>query len=1067
MKLLKIFVFIFLISLGYLLKTTDVNAEICADWDEARQYCEESPAVPLDFCGGTPPSGTFCAKGTVCPLCNDDCCFSSSGCCSGATDWTKYELKCIEVQFQDLFGYMWIEKEQVCSIGDKCLPGATNLNAGKCNCSTGGVYKYCCDAFGSPIGCSPYGSGPQDDGIYPPEGECPGGWEVNGTTVRDSPCTPIVPPTVIDGECSETTYQACDEGDVASANGDGTWFCLGIDGGSNATCIWQKFYKCLSDNCVQTSSYYNPTPSVQTSYGTTIYRYITDCNNNGSCGVSSGSCTSGTLSWIDSVGSDGFYNWNCVGSCDGSTASCSSAAAPTPVDGVCGSSTGTCNPGNLSWIDSVGSDGFYNWNCVGTNGGSTASCSSAAAPTPVDGVCGSSTGTCNVGNLSWIDSVGSDGFYNWNCVGTNGGSTASCSSAAAPTPVDGVCGSSTGTCNVGNLSWIDIVGSDGTYNWNCVGTNGGSTASCSSASCTPVSGSCGVSSGSCNNGNLSWIDSVGSDGFYNWNCVGSCGGSTASCSSASCTPSNGVDGICGSSDGQVFASTPSTNLCSSGTASSVILSGSTYSWTCLGAIGTCGGSDGTDDSCSATANSAPTFSSFDIRNINNTSATAESGRNHICQSIFTGTGSPDTARFVVVYSDAQTGSDIDYIQLRIGSETFTDNTLSVSGNLATAVFDLSTAFVTSRQLESVHTLAADINGSITSFADTSRDFKYWDCLVSASGTAYNGTDTGAICSDSDSFINPIDSSLGYDLLMNDVGPGSGDDKSMTVTSPTYSSGSNSLIWGRDYLFDLSNFAGSDPSQIRLNGSSCSNIQFTIDNSVIDPYSSSTSFVADFSSIIDQDPWWQVSDGGVISNNTVNNRVPVTCLTNCKISLNGLVSAVNINNTGKSLSEAQSWYYSGSSARLANVNTNYSYFYNQYFVKNGIGTVLTGNKTIADISGTGIYFVSGDLTIDNNKIINSGEFLMIIVNGNINVSETVDRIDGIFVANDINATGNGSNQLVFNGSLFAFNNINFSRSYSNVSLNNANPAIVVNHNPQLLFNLPGSVTKVLTNWQWGN
>ena len=55
-----------------------------------------------------------------------------------------------------------------------------------------------------------------------------------------------------------------------------------------------------------------------------------------------------------------------------------------------------------------------------------------------------------------------------------------------------------------------------------------------------------------------------------------------------------VNGVCGSADGQTFESTPASNLCSAGSAGTVTLSDTTYSWDCNGLNG------GTDDSCTAT-----------------------------------------------------------------------------------------------------------------------------------------------------------------------------------------------------------------------------------------------------------------------------------------------------------------------------------------------------------------------------------------------------------------------------------------------------------------------------------
>ena len=55
-----------------------------------------------------------------------------------------------------------------------------------------------------------------------------------------------------------------------------------------------------------------------------------------------------------------------------------------------------------------------------------------------------------------------------------------------------------------------------------------------------------------------------------------------------------VNGACGSADGGTFSSTPTTNLCTTGTATEVTLESTTYSWDCEGSGG------GTTDNCTAT-----------------------------------------------------------------------------------------------------------------------------------------------------------------------------------------------------------------------------------------------------------------------------------------------------------------------------------------------------------------------------------------------------------------------------------------------------------------------------------
>jgi len=559
-------------------------------------------------------------------------------------------------------------------------------------------------------------------------------------------------------------------------------------------------------------------------------------------------------------------------------------------------------------------------------------------------------------------------------------------------------------------------------------------------------------------------------GKFTWSCKGKCTGGTANCSATKCSP---VNGVCGSSNGGTFASMPTANLCSSVGTSTVadsIASDGKFNWNCNGSC------NGTIAGCIATKDSPPVLTSFLIKNADGTTVSADANsRNQICQSNFVSSSNPTMAQFTVTYTDNQGGSDVKNIDIQIGSKTFTSSSLTVSGNNATAVFNIARSQILSTSLESISAIGYDVDSALvpSTLVSTGRSFKFWDCKVSVTGTGYDGSATGSSCSN-DSFTTTVSNEIVYGLTMNDVSAFD-EDQIMTVNSPAYTSGTNSLTWGRDYLFKLSNFPGTDPT-IRLNGAASCTSQITLNASVVDPYQDTMSFTADFTSVLDQDSWWQANDGGVISNNKINSRVPVTCTTdNCKISLGSLVTAPLIDNTGRSETESQSWFYGGidslnSNAKLADVNKNYSYFYKQYLVKNGIGITAVGNKTIASVNDlgndtNGIYFIDGNLMINGN-LDAGGKFLMIIVNGNITVNQNTTRVDGILVANNIYAVDNG--QLVFNGSLFAANTIDFSgRSFATKSDNNVNPVVKVNYKPELIFKIPSKLTKILANWQWGN
>jgi len=116
---------------------------------------------------------------------------------------------------------------------------------------------------------------------------------------------------------------------------------------------------------------------------------------------------------------------------------------PPPVNGVCGSANGVesgtmpgsnlCSTGTSSSVTETGNT-TWNWNCAGTNGGSTAACTAPVQPVAVNGVCGSANGTAvsstpttNLCSTGAATSVTGSGPWSWNCLGTSGGSNASCS----------------------------------------------------------------------------------------------------------------------------------------------------------------------------------------------------------------------------------------------------------------------------------------------------------------------------------------------------------------------------------------------------------------------------------------------------------------------------------------------------------------------------------------------------------------------------------------------------------------------------------------------------------------
>ena len=306
--------------------------------------------------------------------------------------------------------------------------------------------------------------------------------------------------------------------------------------------------------------------------------------------------------------------------------SCTDNCTHNPVNGSCGSSHGQsmvvaptenlCNTGVLRNPPGVADgSGAYTWHCNGQYGGTDAACSS---PKPVHGQCGSANqaivmsapsggSACAAGSPG---SMSGSNPWTWTCSGSSGGTTASCASRA-PTTVHGQCGTSHGgayvstptdLCNTGAASGVTTTAS--TYEWTCSGGGepSGSNASCSANRVTTVNGACGSANGVvtasapssnlCVSGTATAVASNATT--YTWNCNGggSPVGSNASCSAPKATTENGV---CGPSNGGTYSSAPASGLCSAGVQSGVTTNAGSYTWSCNGA----GVPVGSNVSCSA------------------------------------------------------------------------------------------------------------------------------------------------------------------------------------------------------------------------------------------------------------------------------------------------------------------------------------------------------------------------------------------------------------------------------------------------------------------------------------
>jgi hypothetical protein len=194
--------------------------------------------------------------------------------------------------------------------------------------------------------------------------------------------------------------------------------------------------------------------------------------------------------------------------------------------------------------------------------------------------------------LGWrATGLNTAGLPNPNCSGSG---TVTFSVTAEP-PTNGICGRDNGASLTGSPIFFCSSGivanfaGTGPWSWTCSGYNGGTDSSCS-ASAKVVNGICGPANGIatanpntlelCSQGLYSAVVYATYSTPWSWTCKGYGGGSDASCAA----PALAIDGACGSASGTSPATAPTTNLCSTGTESTVTGGGNPWVWQCYGNV---------------------------------------------------------------------------------------------------------------------------------------------------------------------------------------------------------------------------------------------------------------------------------------------------------------------------------------------------------------------------------------------------------------------------------------------------------------------------------------------------
>jgi len=490
-------------------------------------------------------------------------------------------------------------------------------------------------------------------------------------------------------------------------------------------------------------------------------------------------------------------------------------------------------------------------------------------------------------------------------------------------------------------------------------------------------------------------------------------------------------------------------------------------------------------------NAPPTFSSLIIKNVDGGVVAGESGgttlRNHICQTTFQNSSSSKKVIFEASVNDLDGATDIDTATLTWNGRNYSMTKGYSSGTGATMVVtvDYSIFSATVTDVYDLFVTVTDIYGASSGSVDTDRDWKVWDCYIPTSGTLYNGS-AGQACFTGLGFSVPIDVGVSFDSLIfnnNNVSV-----RVFTVSKPS-NYGGNYIVWGEIYhprinkgtLYNENGDLLATGRVTRITdlgagtAAQCPSNEFVIGNGIqalISAYSVNPEAQIDFSFIRDQEAWYQVVGAGVKSRNRLEYGVPVTAPLESKFLTlssatngNGLVSATDFNNingnNNNEFGSPNNWYV------LRNTNDldiyNYNYFYNNFFVKAGVG--VTGTDW-AGKPENGIYLVKNSLNITSDFVlVDTTKTMMVIVNGDITIQPNVTRLDGIYIADgSINVGGISDNQLNINGMLYAGSDVKLYRSFTDKTDNNTTPAVKVNYSPGLIFNLPPKILRVLSGWK---
>lgn len=381
--------------------------------------------------------------------------------------------------------------------------------------------------------------------------------------------------------------------------------------------------------------------------------------------------------------------------------------------------------------------------------------------------------------------------------------------------------------------------------------------------------------------------------------------------------------------------------------------------------------------------------------------------------------------------------------------------------------------------------AMDDTGRTLPWTYTDAGFKFWNCNVDFEGKLYDDSEAESVSCPVSGWETEASETVNFNSLSFVNVGNTGDTLAATIVGDNSFSGSG-LMWGKTYssnfnedincditsvlarLIDESS-VGTTSCMVNSQVNTVRKYDLTIPEYSIDPFVDDPRVQIDFSIAQFADPWYQISGGDLRALGNIGNyvRSPMQMVVDSGGNDAGWIAAGGAFSAGNNDNYSASGWMTENQSGIFGTRFGYDYLYSELKLKKGIGTTAVNWSGIGD---TGVYFIDGNLTIDsNNMALAAGGYRVIVVDGDINIDAAVSNLYGVFIADgNINVTGNSATdaQLIIKGMMYSKGNIVMSRGFDTTSLNNSQAATVIDFDPNLIFNMPPAVFKVMSDWRQG-